>query len=141
MTITEFLEARIAEDEALAREAGKRSLEWRSFGRSVYGGTIYEPNIADGDESDDGYGSIHIVYDEGSPDQAEAAHIARHDPARVLAECAAKRAILELAGEVDGMDSQIENEWGDFNGTADKILHTLAAVYASHPDYRKEWAL
>lgn len=36
------------------------------------------------------------IYDEGGRDEDQADHIARHDPARVLAEVAAKRAILSL---------------------------------------------
>jgi hypothetical protein len=145
MTITEFLEARIAEDEALARAAGKRSLEWRSFGRSVYGGTIYEPSIEDGDEPDDGYGSIHIVYDEGSPHEDEAAHIARHDPARVLAECAAKRAIINEHQTVPTAPGRPDTTCAGcglaFNARPCPTLAHLATVYTSHPDYQQEWAL
>lgn len=68
-----------------------------------------------------------------------------HRRSRVLAECAAKRRIVELADEVGGMDQQIHNEWGD--GTIKpeddvelKLLHALAAVYCAHPDWQPEWA-
>ena len=94
MTLAEFLLARIAEDEAIAR----RSVNW-SEGITEW---------ADG----------------GDPDWE---HIARWDPARVLAECEAKREIVvEMA--YDGLGPR---EW---------ILHQLALPYAGHPDYRQEWA-
>lgn len=144
MTIIEFLEARIAEDEASAREASSRSLEWRSFRGSVHGGTITEPNPEWGDEPDEGYGSVTIVYDEGAPRMPEAAHIARHDPARVLAECAAKREILKQAEEASSnteyviSQSCINQAEMDEERASDPgrlILQALAAVYADHPDY------
>jgi len=53
----------------------------------------------------------------------------RAHEARVLAECEAKRRIIETASMID----MIENEWGA------SILRTLAAVYSDHPDYRQEW--
>lgn len=96
---------------------------------------------------------------------ATAAHIARHDPARVLREVEAKRRILDdlLAAQHFVCD----DHWftccaatqehdggtcprGDHQhsqactcGLADRTaqhVRTLAAVYADHPDYRPEWA-
>lgn len=47
-----------------------------------------------------------IIYDEGGHDEADAAHIAAHDPAWALRDVAAKRAILALCetetGETGG---------------------------------------
>ena len=61
-------------------------------------------------------------------------------PSAVLAECKAKRAIIALTEDVEGMDTMISNEWGGSNdGTADEILAALAAVYSDHPDYLPEW--
>jgi hypothetical protein len=51
--------------------------------------------------------------------------IARWDPARVLAECAAKRRIVEMYAGQHGQPY---------------VLHFLALPYADHPDYRQEWA-
>ena len=60
---------------------------------------------------------------------------------RLLAECAAKRAIIKVSEDVERMDYQISNEWGgDIDGTAELILRNLAAVYSDHPDYQQEWA-
>ena len=49
--------------------------------------------------------------------------LARHDPARVLAECEAKRQIVQNAQDP-----------GD-----DLFVAILALPYADHPDYREEW--
>ena len=49
-------------------------------------------------------------------------HIARWDPARVLAECEAKRQLIERVGNPD---------WAGFR--------ILALPYADHPDYQQEW--
>lgn len=116
--IAEFLEARIAEDEARAFDADAWAAE--SGPARWIGG------------SGDG-----LVFRLG----LGGAHIASWSPARTLAECAAKRAIIELAEGVETMDYQIRNEWGgDLEGTGDDILKALAAIYADHPDYRQEWA-
>ena len=59
-------------------------------------------------------------------------HIARWDPARVLAECEAKRRIIELCGGwVPDRDVSPL--------AADYILGLLAVPYAGHPDYDEEW--
>jgi len=98
MTITEFLMARIAEDEEAARAAMQAS--------------------------------------------AQMAHIALHDPARVLAECEAKRRIVDFAlmeatgtatRQLDAGELPERTEW--------VAVAALAEVYADHPDYREEWKL
>jgi hypothetical protein len=108
-TITEFLEARIDEDEARA------SSGWSSFGVSRW--------------ETDNYGRDFLT------------------PSAVRAECAAKRAIIELAEQ----SSEVEQEFDDYEwqGTVnrseplvgDAILFALAAVYKDHPGYRQDWAL
>ena len=104
LTITEFLEARIDEDEAHA------SSGWSRLGDSRW------------ETTNDGQDFL--------------------TPSAVLAECAAKRAIVELADQVETMDYQITNEWGGgLEGTGDNILKALAAVYKDHSDYQEDWAL
>jgi len=89
MTITEFLEARIAEDEAEAK--------WVE---------------AEGD-----HGSSPVQH-----------------PSRVLAECAAKRAMVDLYR--NGVMGEI------FDGEKwTNPLAPLAAAYKDHADYREDWAL
>ena len=120
MIITEFLEARIAEDETVAREATTGPWTYQDYAHvgSYDFAHVFAP---DPDDSSAVLGvSLGTL-------REDAAHIARHDPARVLAECAAKRAIIAL-------DEYAEGSYWD-------TLATLAAVYASHPDYRQEWAI
>jgi HEAT repeat protein len=54
----------------------------------------------------------------------------RWDSARVLAECEAKRRIVERVSDV---------AWATYS-VRDVVLELLALPYADHPDYRKEWA-
>lgn len=117
LTLTDFLLARIAEDEAVARKAinagdgvWARSDEHEAYLCIVEGADIR-------------------IYDEGGHDEHQAAHIARHDPARVLAECAAKRAIVDEATN--------QHTGGiEFDG----VLRALASIYADHPDFDERWA-
>lgn len=132
LTILEFLEARITEDEALARAATPSP--WTLYNRGV-GWEI--PEIP---EAHDGL----TFY------KADAHYVAHNEPARVLAECAAKRAILAFDG-----DKQIwEPRWhtadtdagafirgGPKDPQARHVTRILAAVYKDHPDYQEDWAL
>lgn len=59
-------------------------------------------------------------------------------PHRMLAECAAKRRIVEACSALE--DKVLDNNlW--FIDQHDAILCALAAVYADHPDYDPTWAL
>lgn len=49
---------------------------------------------------------------------------------RVLAECQAKRAIIEQVSDI---------EWTGSYAVRDVVLGHLAAVYADHPDYDEAW--
>lgn len=62
-------------------------------------------------------------------------HIRRHDPARVLAECAAKRRIVEEFAKHDQRNSLNEQAWQAWH----LIVLTLARVYADHPDFDLTW--
>lgn len=77
-------------------------------------------------------------------------HIARHDPARVLREVAAKRAILDrhmphqpafgglacnwCSEDVDDRPQIAKESWPCPD------VRSLAAVWSDHQDYRQEWA-
>lgn len=65
------------------------------------------------------------------PHAADRDHIARWDPARVLAEVDAKRRQLDAFDEYGTHDT-----WD----LIDTTLRLLAIPYAGHPDYQKEWA-
>jgi len=107
VTITEFLEARIAEDEARA------SSGWARLGDSRWETTEYGQDFL--------------------------------APSAVLAECAAKRAIIADHSEfVEAIDYLSAALPGGLNQEPDapwrtSTLRHLAAVYADHADYREEW--
>ena len=120
MDIVQFLEARLAEDEEAARDAAG----WDSSG-----------SVRDeGRWRRDGVNSVidsarrMVVYGDGAaPDDSKAEHIVRHDPACVLREVAAKRAIIVALK--DGDLRLFSGLW--------KAIELLAVPYSDHPDYEK----
>jgi hypothetical protein len=69
------------------------------------------------------------VYSPGGYDTAPVISI---DSTRVLAECAAKRAIIEAFDpDAPDLDPYVGRD----------VIAMLAAVYKDHPDYQQEWAL
>lgn len=134
MTLTEFLLARIDEDEAAARAASPAPWSYPGI-ESVAGGLLYDASrtIAQivWDNPGDHDGSIvrFLPWDESD---ANGAHIARHDPARVLAECEAKRRIVEKYDHARDC-GQAPGGW------LEECVAYLAAVYADHPDYDEAW--
>ena len=145
MTLTEFLLARIAEDEVVALAASDSP--WRTEGSKYVSGAYIISR---------GGGSVSHATEVTTPD---AEHIVRHDPARVLAECEAKRRIVELHAPVipvspfskcghPGCDQSHSEKrlppacptcpTSDVDGACE-TLYTLAIPYVDHPDYRDEW--
>ncbi|GAA2008246.1 DUF6221 family protein [Nocardioides kribbensis] len=144
MTLIEFLTARLDEDETVARECAEVfPTPWEIADRG-WRVRIYSAPVPDlGDHAEPGWERVPVVM-EVEPDRnledpkwlsERVEHIARHDPARVLAEVAAKRAIVEGA-----VNYSPELEHGD-NGewALEMTLQALASVYVDHPDYRDEW--
>lgn len=78
---------------------------------------------------------------------AEAAHVVRHDPARVLREIEAKRAVVARyefacreASRLD-LDEGEREMWIRVGGALQSVVIQLAAPYADRPGYRaEEWA-
>jgi hypothetical protein len=92
--------------------------------------------------------SVRFMTAESDHTQADSDFVDRHDPARVLAECAAKGRIVELADEATGLDMRVDSEWavGARDEVAepyvgDSILRALASVYADHADFDPRWAV
>ncbi len=116
--LVEFLRARLDEDERRARDA--RPGPWSLTGHP--------------DEV--------VLY--SGPDEVmrgplrDGAHIAHHNPARVLAEVDAKRRIVELCAEEDG-GVEIGVGVSPEQWLAQSVLRLLAEVYADRPGYRQEW--
>lgn len=135
MTITEFLEARIAEDEE--REARK----FRNRPGALAGYTVTS-------NSEGRFGVALAGSSERPKFMSSAEYLERFcEPApdaRMLAECEAKRFILIMhqtyshaASERTGI-AAFGAECGR-DVTAD-VLKPLARVYADHPDYDPAWA-
>lgn len=136
MTIVEFLLARVEEDEALARSASPGP--WHVDAEST------EVLAVDGIVVADGFALS------GPQTRATTAHIARHDPARVLSECAAKRAVLGLLTVAEQHVADVRRSASEYRFVSaaesprDAILcavQLLAAVYADHPEFDPAWRM
>ncbi len=122
LTLAEFLLARIAEDEAVARKG--------TPGRWKLGGL-------DPEELGDAWFLR----------SADREHLWRWYPERVLAECEAKRRIVERHRRITrpGWGLILPDQCGECGGNSGIVgwpcptLRVLALPYADHKDYREEW--
>lgn len=135
MTLTEFLLARIAEDEAAARAATQ--------GRWTYDHDDEDGITSDSTAHNPGGYVAQTSYDgqsltEGNS-QSDGVHIARFHPARVLAECEAKRRIVELVDWLNNQsaDFRVPPILSDLPSRL--VLRHLALPYADHPGYDEAW--
>ncbi len=140
--LVEFLSARLDEDDEAARDAAG----WDPTGSSRAAGLWRRDGINSVIDSSDRL----VIYGDGpAPTDAQAEHIARHDPARVLREVEAKRRILAYhrrpnesswpqhcigCGYAGPCDDPITEDINDC-----PMLGDLAAVYSGHPDYQTRW--
>jgi hypothetical protein len=128
-----FLRARLDEDEQTARAASAGP--WRVNSET------YAEKISDATGTDivagGRWGGEASVFESTE----DALHIARHDPARVLADVYVKRCIIdqftmiELPAESNG-DTAAVGAYVKMTG----VLRLLALPWREHPDYRSEWA-
>lgn len=164
--LTDFLNARIAEDQAAVEASGPDVVAWLTYRQSD--GSMAYTTV--GASSGDGEW---VASGAELPDPQHVQVV--YDPVRVLAECAAKRALirevsgysalgtstarrlaflrsgsgayLDLSGEQD-REAATDSTPGDEEAARSvlrgvvgpALLSHLAAVYADHPDYRPEWA-
>ncbi|MFD2091134.1 DUF6221 family protein [Blastococcus deserti] len=121
--LDEFLLARIAEDKRIATEAARAS------GRDRW--TAADLPLS------------------GPAHQQAAAHVTRNDPARILAECTAKRRLVLACREIrpdltflgarpPGL-ADFPLPPSDQHQLAAVALALLALPYADHAEYRQEW--
>ncbi|MDK0524324.1 DUF6221 family protein [Streptomyces sp. ML-6] len=129
--LMQFLRDRLDEDESVARTAGGGStdgLRWLDHGSGS------------GLVSDD---AGMVVTHKPSTDDEHAAHIARHDPARVLREVEAKRSILAQYEEaVRGAASDdwlARDTWRPCLRILEPVVRLLVLPYADHPNYQDTW--
>lgn len=160
LALARFLLERFAEDEAIANDALHPDAVEPGVWITEHHDSEYHdlPNRAH--IAEDRHGRYWSVAHEVFIPIAE--HMARHDPARVLVECGAKRAIVERYVEVrDHFDGTValysgpeSPSWGggmepelqerldtveELLGELEIVLGHLAEPYASHPDCRPEW--
>ncbi len=115
--LVQFLRARLDEDERQARAAMiYQDASWRVETSGI---------ITTSSETD--------VY---TDDRELAEHIARHDPARVLAEVEARREVVRLAERAHDYHETFMN---GFAAAMEGALRLFAQAHANHPDYREEW--
>lgn len=117
MGIVEFLEARIVEDEWVAKSRLK-------------------------DQSD----VFSWPHEDGQTLSPDLDHSRRHGPARVLREVAAKRELLELhydgnpgPGDVHYCGTCHDYYKHDAEDWPCETVRVLASAYSDHPDFDEEW--
>lgn len=121
MTITEFLLARIAEDEAVAGEVR----EWDA---------AHYPDLAR---------EFHSQLEAYSYGYDNDPMISAH-PSRIFAECAAKRSLVEMHRNMpspfeDGLCAMCAETGANAQAYPCDTIKALAVVYSDHPDYQDEW--
>jgi hypothetical protein len=159
-SLVEFLLARIAEAEARARAA-------EAVAHSPWEPVLmeYVPNIgcrlgawtgSSGTEYPEVDGYLANAEDGGSGVMAAEVvlFLAGNDPARVLADCTARRRIIELHSVTEGL-GYTDDGYGDVDpacracGTSDEYavpwpcgtVRALASVYSDHPDFDPGWGI
>ncbi len=143
MSLTEFLLAQLAADEAAALAASPSP--WSFSGvESVAGGTLYDEtrqiaNVTyEQPEDHDGTIVRHLLVPEAN---ANGTHIARHDPARVLADVKAKRAIVELHKNwpvlVESPPTFNSSPSDDLNAMTVKMSRQI--MWATEQEYRNKF--
>lgn len=128
--IIDFIEARLAEDEATAMAAeganwGQRRDRMNPY--VIHDVDAYKPGIL--------YTGRIIAAEKLETRD----HIVRHDPARVLREVTAKRALLEHHGDQHECTNWELASAYPYVGCS--VLRELAAVYSDHPEFDPEWTV
>jgi hypothetical protein len=120
--LVEFLRDRLGEDEQAARRAG---------GAWVDGPAANWVTAASSGGASEPAHRVALVVADG-----ERAHIARHDPARVLRDVEAKRELLRLA---ERAHEYHETFTSGFAAVLEQTLRRFALAYVDHAGYREEW--
>jgi hypothetical protein len=132
--LIEFLDARYKEDADIALDVPNQRWEATPHGSvQTYSGMVGPFKITPEPVAD----SCRM--------RGAAAHMARHDPDRELREVMGKRRVIGhyvathtalTAAEGTTLEAALKIRLGAY----ENALRLLGAVYADHPDYRKEWA-
>ena len=130
--LAQFLRDRLDEDEEAARNATTGPW-WVEDTSPRYWGEERDAEVSSAD------GRLAVLQHENDG-ALNAVHIVRWDPARVLADMQAKRRIVALHSDPHGGDPSCSSIDYPENAEDCETLRLLALPYASHPDYRPEWA-
>jgi hypothetical protein len=120
VTLVEFLQARLTEDELMAVAAIDGSPSWQ---------THYDFRDVKDDQ-----GHYVVQAETVHPSLEQAGHIARHSPARVLREVEAKRLVIADYLRYDADGDLLRR------AVTEDILRALCSVYSEHPDYNHAWS-
>jgi hypothetical protein len=152
-----FLEANNDADEAAASEAMWTDLGGGSENWTAYHREKYDSGWAVIDGLDDGV--ITTVDPQAVDGAAVAQHIARHDPARVLRECEARRRLIADWRIARGAEKRARNRWlesGAMTGSEEQrselyiraivgahenAIRLSAQGFADRPEFRDEWRI
>lgn len=137
--IIDFLQARLDEDERVALDA--YGAQWEVG--PTFGALNNRVYVREKGDLIDSVGTCVIAGQVSNVPQfrANAQHIARWDPARVLAEVEAKRRIIDECKKLlNSRTASSELDWAPDFLTHD-VLCLLAVCYRDHPDYDAAWAL
>jgi len=135
LALADFNDARLNDDERIAKAATPGP--W-AVDNETYAEQISSP---DGPVVSGGrWGGEASVFESTE----DALHIARHDPARVLGEVAAKRVLIanwrELILRIDAEpDPDKRGSLALTRHGLDQVAYQLASVHADHPDYQESW--
>lgn len=106
--------------------------EWEPAARYAGPGQWQRDGINSVEDSD---GRL-VVYGDGpAPSGAQVDHMVLHDPARVLAQVAAMRAIVDLHPEMLGFCQGCASERFPC-----RTLRHLTAIWSDHPEYDPSWS-
>lgn len=143
--LIEFLRARLDEDEQAARAATPGPWFYDSESKPQYGTHFVKAGPLKHDHPATGATWQATAVSAATDAAEDAHHIARHDPARVLADVDAKRRIIgQMADEAAEGEYWLEY-WREGSRPGNNVevaiwtLLTLALPYVDHPDYREEW--
>lgn len=137
-----WLRAQLDEDERICRatlwddDASLGSGRWIAYDRGPRDG-FREARWVVIDGADEG---VVDSRPQAADDEAVTRHIAEHDPARVLREIDAKRAVVAAYAEVaenDVAEFEYARGWANALGFA---VRQYALVYTDRPGYRDDWA-
>jgi hypothetical protein len=136
MTLADFLLARITEQEHRACSASAlNGPVWTAANGFINGSTDTNANPRAWP------GDTELWDDEGALNMhpATAEFIAANDPRHVLAECEAKRRIVDAYQHAVEYEAQFPNPDAAEAYIYEHVIQVLALPYAAHEDFREEW--